>query len=146
MKQDTLSIQSDSCEIVLYQPNQETRLEVRLAEETVWLTQAQLAVLFKTTPQNVTLHIRNIYKEGELELDSTCKNYLQVRDEGGRTVQRIQKFYNIDVIISVGYRVKSVHGTRFRQWASSVLKDYLMRGYAINQRFERLEQRVAKTE
>jgi hypothetical protein len=132
-------------EIILYQPNQDIRLEVRIAEETVWLSQAQMAELF-TTPQNITIHIRNIYKEGELDKAPTCKDYLQVRKEGGRSVQRIQKFYNLDVIISVGYRVKSVHGTRFRQWATSVLKDYLLKGYSVNHRIERLEQRVTKTE
>lgn len=133
-------------EIILYQPNQDIRLEVRIAEETVWLSQAQMAELFQTTPQNITIHIRNIYKEEELDKISTCKDYLQVRKEGGRIVQRIQKFYNLDVIISVGYRVKSIHGTRFRQWATSVLKDYLLKGYSVNHRIERLEQRVTKTE
>ncbi len=133
-------------EIILYQPNQDIRLEVRIAEETVWLSQAQMAELFQTTPQNITIHIRNIYKEEELDKISTCKDYLQVRKEGGRIVQRIQKFYNLDVIISVGYRVKSIHGTRFRQWATSVLKDYLLKGYSVNHRMERLEQRVTKTE
>ena len=133
-------------EIILYQPNQDIRLEVRIAEETVWLSQAQMAELFQTTPQNITIHIRNIYKEGELDKAPTCKDYLQVRKEGGRSVQRIQKFYNLDVIISVGYRVKSIHGTRFRQWATSVLKDYLLKGYLVNHRIERLEQRVTKTE
>ena len=133
-------------EVILYQPNHDIRLEVRIAEETVWLSQAQMAELFQTTPQNVTIHIRNIYKEGELDRVPTCKDYLQVRKEGNRIVQRIQKFYNLDVIISVGYRVKSVHGTRFRQWATSVLKDYLLKGYSVNHRLERLEQRVTKTE
>lgn len=133
-------------EIILYQPNQDIRLEVRIAEETVWLSQAQMAELFQTTPQNITIHIRNIYKEGELDKAPTCKDYLQVRKEGGRSVQRIQKFYNLDVIISVGYRVKSVHGTRFRQWATAVLKDYLLKGYSVNHRIEQLEQRVTKTE
>ena len=94
-------------EIIMYQPNEEVRLEVRLENETVWLTQAQMAELFQTTPQNVTMHIRAIYIEEELEEAATCKESLQVRQEGKRMVRRTQKFYNLDVIISVGYRVKS---------------------------------------
>lgn len=133
-------------EIILYQPSNDVRLEVRIAEETVWLSQAQMAVLFQTTPQNVTIHIRNLYKEGELDKISTCKDYLQVQKEGDRIVRRKQKQYNLDVIISVGYRVKSIHGTRFRQWATAILKDYLLKGYSINNRIESLEQRVSKTE
>lgn len=130
-------------EIILYQPDQSISLEVRLEDETVWLTQAQMAELFQTTPQNITIHIRSIYKEGELEKAVTCKEHLQVRQEGERRVKRQQKFYNLDVIISVGYRVKSIYGTRFRQWANKVLKEYLLRGYAINRRLEKLEKTVA---
>ena len=115
-----------------------------MEEESVWLTQAQMAELFQTTPQNITIHIRSIYKEGELEYSSTCKEHLQVRKEGNRTVQRKQKFYNLDVIISVGYRVKSFYGTRFRQWANQVLKDYLLKGYSINHRQQALERTVAE--
>ena len=121
-------------EIVLYQPEGEVRLEVHVENETVWLTQAQMAMLFDKVPQNITIHIKNIYKEGELDKDSTCKEYLQVAHEGCREVTRSLKFYNLDVIISVGYRVKSIAGTRFRQWALSVLKDYMLKGYAVNQR------------
>ena len=102
-------------EIVLYQPEGEVRLEVRVENETVWLTQAQMAELFNKVPQNITIHIKNIYKEGELDRASTCKKYLQVAHEGYREVTRLLKFYNLDVIISVGYRVKSIAGTRFRQ-------------------------------
>lgn len=133
-------------EIILYQPNEEIKLEVRLDEETVWLTQAQMAELFETTPQNITMHIRNLYKEGELEVAPTCKDFLQVRTEGNRVVNRLQKIYNLDVIISVGYRVKSLRGTQFRQWANRVLKEYLLKGYSVNQRFERLEHRVTEAE
>ena len=121
-------------EIVLYQPEGEVRLEVRVENETVWLTQAQMAELFDKVPQNITIHIKNIYKEGELDKTSTCKEYLQVAHEGNREVTRSLKFYNLDVIISVGYRVKSVEGTRFRQWALAVLKDYMLKGYAVNHR------------
>lgn len=107
---------TDKNEIILYQPDEAIRLEVRLDEETVWLTQAQMAELFETTPQNITIHIRNMYKDGELDISSTCKDFLQVRTEGKRTVNRIQKIYNLDVIISVGFRVKSLRGIQFRQW------------------------------
>ena len=126
-------------EIILYQPNEEVRLEVRLENETVWLTQAQMAELFQTTPQNVTMHIRAIYIEEELEEAATCKESLQVRQEGKRMVRRTQKFYNLDVIISVGYRVKSKRGVQFRQWANQVLKEYLLRGYSINQRLNDMD-------
>ena len=126
-------------EIIMYQPNEEVRLEVRLENETVWLTQAQMAELFQTTPQNVTMHIRAIYIEEELEEAATCKESLQVRQEGKRMVRRTQKFYNLDVIISVGYRVKSKRGVQFRQWANQVLKEYLLRGYSINQRLNDMD-------
>ena len=89
---------TDKNEIILYQPDEAIRLEVRLDEETVWLTQAQMAELFETTPQNITIHIRNMYKEGELDIKSTCKDFLQVRTEGKRIVNRIQKIYNLDVV------------------------------------------------
>ncbi|MBP5368482.1 MAG: virulence RhuM family protein [Bacteroidales bacterium] len=137
---------TENNEIVLYQPDETIKLEVRLENETVWLTQQQMAELFVTTPQNITMHIRNIYKEGELMSESTCKDFLQVRKEGKREVKRVQKIYNLDVIISVGYRVKSFRGTQFRQWALRILKEYLLKGYSINQRLERLEQRVTQTE
>jgi len=106
-------------ELVWYQPNNNINIEVRVENETVWLTQAQMALLFEKTPQNVTMHIRNIYKEEELLKEATCKDFLQVQIEGDREIRRYAKFYNLDVIISVGYRVKSKMGTRFRQWASS---------------------------
>ncbi|MBE6216373.1 MAG: DNA-binding protein [Bacteroidales bacterium] len=126
------SIQESTGEIVVYQPDEITRLEVRVNEETVWLTQGQMAELFQTSSQNITIHIRNIYDEGELQKNPTCKEYLQVQQEGSRIVRRRQKTYNLDVIISVGYRVKSIRGTQFRQWANGVLKAYLIKGYSIN--------------
>ena len=130
-------------EIILYHPNElAEHIEVRIDEDTVWLTQAQMALLFQTTPQNITIHIGNVYKEAELEAVSTCKDFLQVRKEGNREVQRKTAFYNLDVIISVGYRVKSKQGTQFRIWASRVLKDYLLKGYAVNNRINRLEDKV----
>ena len=117
-------------EIVLYQPDDSVRLEVRLQDETVWLIQQQMAELFRTTKQNVSLHINNSFREGELKPNSVVKESLTTAGDGKnyRT-----KYYNLDVIISVGYRVKSPVGTRFRQWALAVFKDYLLRGYAIHQ-------------
>lgn len=126
-------------EIILYQPDSEVKLEVRLEEETVWLTQMQMAELFQTTRNNVTLHIRNIFKEGELVENSVCKESLRTAADGKKYRTN---FYNLDVIISVGYRVKSVRGTQFRQWANKVLKEYLLKGYSVNQRLSNLEHRV----
>lgn len=131
-------------EIIVYHPAETLRIEVRMEDETVWLTQAQMAELFETTPQNITLHIKNIYNEQELAINSTCKDSLQVRQEGNRIIRRTQKFYNLDVIISVGYRVKSLRGTQFRIWANQVLKEYLLKGYTINQRIDRLEKVVTE--
>ena len=131
-------------EIVMYQPDETIRLEVRVENDSVWLTQAQMAELFRTTPQNVTIHIKDIYEEEELSEGATCKQSLQVRNEGKRTVRRYQKMYNLDVIISVGYRVKSKRGTQFRQWANGVLKEFLLRGYSVNQRLMDLENRFEK--
>ncbi len=130
---------TDKNEIILYQPNEAIKLEVRLDEETVWLTQAQMAELFETTRNNVTLHISNIFKEHELEKDSVCKDSLLTAADGKKYKT---KFYNLDVIISVGYRVKSLRGTQFRQWANRVLKEYLLNGYAINQRLMHIEERI----
>lgn len=129
-------------EIIVYQPENTLQLEVRMENETVWLTQAQMAELFETTPQNITLHIKNVYAEQELDADSTCKDFLQVREEGNRKIKRMQKFYNLDVIISVGYRVKSKRGTQFRIWANKILKDYLLKGYSINKRIESIEAKI----
>jgi prophage maintenance system killer protein len=113
------------------------RVDVRLERDTVWLTQRQMSELFETTPENVLLHLKNIYADGELEEPATAKDFLAVRLEGKRQVQRQLKHYNLDAIISVGYRVNSRRGVRFRQWATGVLRDHLVRGYTINrQRFE----------
>ena len=140
------NIESSTGEIVMYQPDETIRLEVRVEDETVWLTQQQMAELFKATKQNISLHINNIYDEGELERIATVKDYLTVQKEGKRMVNRHVNLYNLDVIISVGYRVKSVRGTRFRQWANRILKEYLLNGYSVNQRFEYIEQRLATAE
>ena len=134
--------QNQENEIIIYQPDETLKLNVRVEDESVWLTQNQMAELFKATKQNISLHIRNIYKEGELEERATVKDYLTVQLEGGRQVQRKILFYNLDVIISVGYRVKSIRGTQFRQWANKVLKEYLLRGYAVNQRLMQIEDRM----
>jgi len=133
-------------EIVMYQPDETICLEVRVENETVWLTQAQMAELFDATKQNISLHIINVYSEGELDELSTVKDYLTVRQEGQRMVKRHVLYYNLDVIISVGYRVKSLRGTRFRQWANNVLKQYMLHGYSINKRFEYIEQRLGTVE
>jgi prophage maintenance system killer protein len=120
--------------IIIYQTEDgQTQIDVRLENDTVWLTQAQMAELFQKTPQNITMHIRNAFKEGELDEQATCKEFLQVQTEGERVVRRKVKFYDLDVIISVGYRIKSQRGTAFRIWARNVLKDYLIKGYAINE-------------
>jgi hypothetical protein len=127
-------------EIILYRPNEANEhIEVRLENETVWLNQAQMAMLFGQTKQNISLHINNCFKEGELEKFSSVKDYLTVRVEGQRNVTRKVEFYNLDVIISVGYRVKSKQGTQFRIWATTILREYLLKGYAINQRVDRIE-------
>lgn len=118
-------------EIILYQPDDAVKLEVRLSEETVWLTQQQMTVLFETTKQNISLHINNIFRENELDKNSVVKDYLTTAADGKK--YRTQ-YYNLDVIISVGYRVKSQRGTQFRIWATGILKDYLLRGYALNNR------------
>lgn len=127
----------ESNEIILYQPDQSIRLEVRLENETVWLTQAQLSELFQRERTVITKHINNIFKEKELEEKSNV-HFLHIAHS-----DKPIKYYSLDVIISVGYRVKSRRGVEFRQWANKVLKDYLLRGYAINQRLERLEKTVA---
>ena len=120
-------------EIIIYQTQDgQTKIDVRLENETVWLTQNQMAELFQTTKQNVSLHIKNIFEEGELSEKSTVKDYLTVQQEGNRKVSRNISYYNLDVIISVGYRVKSLRGTQFRIWATQVLKEYMKKGFALN--------------
>ena len=125
-------------QIVIYQTEDgQTQIDVRLENETVWLTQAQMAELFQKTPQNITMHIRNAYAEGELEEKATCKEFLKVQQEGNRIVSRSVKYYDLDVVISVGYRVKSKRGTAFRIWARQILKDYLVKGFAVNERIRK---------
>ena len=117
-----------------------------MADETVWLNLNQMAMLFGRDKSVISRHIKNIFREKELPQVSTVANFATVQVENKRQVIRNIEYYNLDIIISVGYRVKSIQGTRFRQWANTVLKDYILRGYAVNQRFERLEQRVSHTE
>jgi len=120
-------------ELAVYQTqDQLIQLNVKIENETVWLTQAQMVVLFQSTKQNISLHVNNVFNEKELNYPATVKEYLTVRKEGKRDVRRIVKYYNLDVIISVGYRVKSQRGTQFRIWANSVLKEYLLKGYVVD--------------
>ena len=122
-----------SGELVLFQTEDgRTRLQVRLEAETVWLSQAQMAELFQTTKQNISFHIQNIYEENELRQDRTVKEYLTVQSEGSREVKRNIEFYNLDVVISVGYRVKSIRGTQFRIWATQRLREYIVKGFTMD--------------
>ena len=132
-------------EIIVYQPEASFSLEVRIDNETVWLTRQQMADLFQRDRTVIGRHINNIFKEGELDESSVCAKFAQAKDYGRRTgfTQNIEtEYYSLDVIISVGYRVKSVRGTQFRQWANKVLKDYLLKGYSVNQRYLDLENRI----
>ena len=129
-------------EFLFYQTEDgQTRIEVRLQDETVWMTQAAMAELYQTTPQNITTHLKAIYKEGELEASATCKEYLQVQQEGSRKVSRARKFYSLPAIIAVGYRVKSSRGTQFRRWATERLNEYLVKGFTMDD--ERLKAGVS---
>lgn len=123
----------NNSQIIIYQTeNGQTKIDVKLENETVWLTQKLMAELFQTTPQNITIHLKNIFEEGELQENATCKDFLQVRQEGNRIVERTQKFYNLDAIISVGYRIKSHIATKFRIWATRHIKEYIVKGFVID--------------
>lgn len=123
----------DKGQIIIYQSEDgQTNIEVRLEDETVWLTQQQMAELFQTSRTNVVEHIKHIYEEGELDEDSTCRKFRQVREEGDRTVSRLIPFYNMDMIISLGYRIKSLIATQFRRWATAILKEYMVKGFALD--------------
>lgn len=125
-------------EIIIYRAEDNTvQLDVRMENETVWLSQQQMVQLFNSTKQNISLHIGNIFREGELQKEATVKEYLTVQTEGNRQICRKVLYYNLDVIISVGYRVKSQRGVQFRQWANRILKDYLVKGYAVNEKLRR---------
>lgn len=129
-------------EIILYQPDEAVKLEVRLEDETVWLTQEQIADLFGTKRPAITKHLNNIYKSGELDIDSTCSILEHMGNDGKQ--RYTTKYYNLDAILSIGYRVNSKNATLFKKWANSVLKDYLLKGYSINKRLSELERTVAQ--
>jgi len=147
-------MQENNSQIIIYQTESgETKLDVRFQDETVWLTQKLMAELFQTTPQNITIHLKNIFEEGELEEEATCKDFLQVQMEGKREVKRERQFYNLDAIISVGYRIKSNVATKFRQWATGQLREYIVKGFVLDDErlknpdlpfdyFEELERRI----
>ncbi len=146
--------EENNSQIIIYQnENGETKLDVRFQDETVWLTQKLMAELFQTTPQNITIHLKNIFEKGELDEKATCKDFLQVQIEGKREVQRKRQFYNLDAIISVGYRIKSNVATKFRQWATSQIREYIVKGFVLDDErlknpdlpfdyFEELERRI----
>ena len=138
-----LNTMKNQGEIILYQPDDEVRLEVRLENETVWLSIEEMAQLFGRDISVIGKHIRNVFKEGELQKESVWAKFAYTASDG-KTYQ--VDYYNLDVIISVGYRVKSLRGTQFRQWANKVLKDYLLRGYSVNQRLEQIDTRIEKHE
>ena len=129
-------------EIIIYQPDEELSLDVRVEDETVWLTQSQIVELFESSKANISEHLKHIFDSGELSKEATVRKFRTVRQEGNRNVTRNIDFFNLDVIISVGYRVNTVRGIQFRQWANKVLKEYLLRGYAVNQRLMQLEDRI----
>jgi len=129
----TDNLPEKSSEFLLYRTDDgRVKLEVRLENETVWLTQQMMADLFQTTKQNISLHIQNIYEEGELNHEATVKDFLTVRQEGSRQVQRKLTHYNLDMVISVGYRIKSLIATRFRIWATERLKEYIVKGFVMD--------------
>lgn len=130
---------SNETSFLMYQTeNGDTKIQVRLEGETVWMTQKAMAELFQTSTQNITLHIKNVYAEGELLEEATCKNYLQVQNEGAREVKRQAKHYNLEMIIAVGYRVRSHRGTQFRQWATERLNEFMVKGFTMDD--ERLKE------
>ena len=129
-------------EIILYQPDDTLTLDVRVEDESVGLTQAQIVELFASSKANISEHLKHIFESGELLKDATVRKFRTVRQEGNRSVTRTLEFFNLDVIISVGYRVNTIRGIQFRQWANKVLKDYLLRGYSVNQRLMALEDRI----
>ena len=133
-------------EIILYQSDNEVKLEVRLEEDTVWLTQAQIVELFQSSKANISEHIKNIYEQEELEESATVRDFRTVRQEGKRQVVRTLTYYNLDAIISIGFRVNSKRGILFRQWANKVLKEYLLKGHAINYRLEQIDTKLQKHE
>ena len=141
---NTLPTIVEKGEIVLYQPDESIRLEVRIEDETVWLTQAQMAELFGTNRQAITKHIKNIYETGELDREATSSILELLQKEGNRNVKRKIEFYNLDTIISVGFRVNTRQGILFRTWANNVLKKYLLKGYAVHPSLQQVEYHLSK--
>ena len=129
-------MESKKVEIIIYQ-TEDARMDVRLENENIWLTQAQMAELFQTDRTSIVRHINNIYKTDELTREATCAKIAQVQTEGSRQVTRVLPYFNLDMIISVGYRVNSKRGIKFRQWANRILKEYLVNGYAVNERMRK---------
>ena len=144
MQKDKHEGMNEQNEIVLYQPNELTKLEVRVENETVWLNQSQMVELFASSKANISEHIKNIYAQHELEEAATVRNFRTVQQEGKRQVTRTIAYYNLDAIISIGFRVNTMRGIQFRQWANKVLKDYMLRGYALNQRLLHIESELAE--
>lgn len=145
MTNDNIPITSTEAEVVLYQPDENIKLDVRIEDETVWLSQMQMAELFATTKQNISLHIGNIFREGELQQKVVVKDSFTTTPHGainGKTQRKKLKLYNLDIIISVGYRVKSQRGTQFRIWATGILKQYLLQGYAVNQQLLAIQRQI----
>ncbi len=142
-EQSNNNLQMVDNEIVLYQPNDTIHLEVRMDNDTVWLTQSQIAMLFNVGQPAISKHLKNIFRSGELD-EKTAYSILEYTATDGKVYPT--KFYNLDAILSIGYRVNSINATMFRKWANSVLKEYLLKGYSINQRIEKLEYRVSRTE
>ena len=133
MKNDKKKITKKKNDVVIFQAkNGAIELRGDFKHDTIWASQSEIARIFDVTPQNITLHLKNIYKDGELNANSTCKEHLQVQKEGKREIKRKIKEYNLDVIIATGYRINSLIGTRFRQWATKILKEYITKGYTIN--------------
>ncbi len=128
-----MSNQTSKGEIILFQSNDgHTKIQVRFEGKSVWLTQAAIAELFQTTPQNITIHLKSIFEDGELAEEATCKEYLQVQNEGKRKVSRSLKHYNLEAILAIGYRVRSSRGTQFRQWATAQLQELLVKGFVMD--------------
>ena len=142
MTNDIVSVNEVQGEVIFYQPDNTMRLEVRLEDGTVWLTQQQMVTLFQSSKANVSEHIRNIYDQGELEQEATVRNFRTVRKEGNRMVNRTLTYYNLDAIISVGFRVNTKRGIMFRQWANRTLKEYLLRGYAFHQQMIAMQRQI----
>lgn len=139
---NTMHDNLDNNEIILYQPDDTLTLNVRVEDESVWLTQTQIVELFSSSKANISEHLKHIFESGELEKEATVRKFRTVRNEGNRSVSRTLEFFNLDVIISVGYRVNTIRGIQFRQWANKILKEFLLRGYSVNQRLMQLEDKM----